>query len=208
MNFRRFPFFRHEPPVGAGWHPLVFDLFCEFEIILGAFVRDFEIERLDDRYGALRCIARFEANVPSELVEAARKAIAAAEDASRTTCEVCGGPGRIGEWKWHHEQALCPEHAIDAIFSSEPPNLPRSDIWKIVSPGPRRIRVADNNGVPLSRAEVERLLERAEQRVAAREARLRATKSKVRRRRLIEDGQADVIAREELGRFAFVAEWE
>jgi hypothetical protein len=97
MNFRRFPFFKHEPPVGAGWHPLVFDLFCEIEALLGSFVRDFEIERLDDRYGALRCIARFEANVPTDLVEAVRKAIAAAEDASRTTYEVCGGPGRIGE---------------------------------------------------------------------------------------------------------------
>jgi hypothetical protein len=194
--------------MGAGWHPLVFDLFCEIEAILGAFVRDFEIERLDDRHGALRCIARFEENVPTDLVGAVRKAIAAAEDASRTTCEVCGGPGRIGEWKWHHDQALCPEHAIDAIFNSEPPDLPRCDNWKIVSPGPRRIRVTDINGVPLARAEVERLLERAEQRFAEREARIRTTKSKARRRRLIEDGQSDVLTREELRRFAFVAEWE
>jgi hypothetical protein len=77
-----------------------------------------------------------------------------------------------------------------------------------VSPGPRRIRVADNNGVPLSRGEVEQLIERAEKRVAAREARIRATKSAARRRRLIENGQADAVTREELGKFTFVAEWE
>jgi len=208
MNFRRFLFFRHEPPVGAGWHPLVFNLFCEIKSILGDFVRDFEIERLDDRYGALRCIARFEGNVPTDLVEAVKRAIAAAEDASRATCEVCGGPARIAEWKWHHEQALCREHALDAIFHSDPPDLPRCDIWTIVSPGPRRIHVADNNGVPLSRGEVEQLIERAEKRVAAREARIRATKSAARRRRLIENGQADTVTREDLAKFAFIAEWQ
>lgn len=207
MDFRRFPFFRHEPPIGEGWHPLIFELFHQISEILGPFVRDFEIERLDDRFGALRCIPHFEEYIPPERVAAAQKAIEAAEAASRTICEACGDPGRVAEWRWDHQQALCRDHALDAIYSGIEPRLPACDTWRVVSPGTRRIRITDHNGGPIARAEVDRLIEDAERRIAGREARLRGTKSPARRRRLAEASQVDEITRDELGKFAYVAEW-
>jgi hypothetical protein len=208
MAFRRFPFFRFEPAVGHGWHPLVFELFYQISEILGPFVRDFQIERLDDRFGALRCIPRFEPNVPKERVAAVERAIAAAERASRTICEACGEPGRIAEWHDYHDQALCRDHALEAIFSVNPPKLADCDTWRVVSPGARRIQISDNNGVPISRVEVERRITDAERRITEREARIRATTSSVRRRRLAEAAQADEITRDDLGKFAYVADFE
>jgi hypothetical protein len=208
VDFRRFQFHHHEPAVERGWFPLVFDLFLEIEGILGPHARDFEMELCGERWGFLRCVVHFEKYVPTDLQDAVRIAIAVAELASGKICEVCGKPGKIADWRENTVQSLCREHALDMIFRTGNPELPGFDIWKVVSAEPHRFQITDNNGRRLLRDEVDRLIETATRRIAACETRARATKSAARRRRLIQSCVSDTITCRELGKFAFIAEWE
>jgi hypothetical protein len=94
----------------AGWRALVWQL-SEQLMPLGVVV-----DQVKEKFGRLRVSLTTGTVVAYQLIERA-------ETASRTTCQVCGGPGeerKIGIWMWTLCTACYEERRADQALQDRP----------------------------------------------------------------------------------------
>lgn len=91
----------HFDDVGPGWKPLLERLHGD----VSAFVPDYQVEQVKEKFGALRIYLRYpdDVNFPAENVH---ELLRAAEEESQRVCENCGQPGETQGPGWL--KTLCP----------------------------------------------------------------------------------------------------
>lgn len=85
-----FQAYGYEPPtwsgVGKGWFPILHEMLRELQSC-GAKVR---FDQVKEKFGTLRVYTSHQNSVVHEIIRQA-------EQCSRTTCEVCGEPGKLND---------------------------------------------------------------------------------------------------------------
>jgi len=85
--------------VGDGWYNLILKLSKKLEALPEA--DDLVVTQVKEKFGGLRFYVSAATDTVHNLIDAA-------EDKSRTLCEVCGGAGDIGGSSW--TQVRCEKH--------------------------------------------------------------------------------------------------
>lgn len=99
------------PPVGEGWHGLIFDALVKIDAIVRGDASKFHIEQIKEKFGELR----FYVTVNEEFREAVGAIEDEIESKSDSICEECGSSAEIHEYKsWY--KCWCPDHAAKFLF--------------------------------------------------------------------------------------------
>jgi hypothetical protein len=107
------------PTCGDGWRDLVERTVGRLsDAVAAAPVGSLTIVRIKQKYGALR-LYWSATGLPDETMAAVEEAVNLAEARSACTCEVCGEPGRLHDWKGWLATA-CPSHARGDVVPRQP----------------------------------------------------------------------------------------
>lgn len=90
----------HFDDVGPGWKSLLERLHVD----VTAFVPDYEVEQVKEKFGALRIYLRYPADTPA--LDMVQGLVHTAETESQHICENCGNPGETEGLGWL--KTLCP----------------------------------------------------------------------------------------------------
>jgi hypothetical protein len=117
MDFLRFQKFLDgedttdwKPPVGEGWHPILYAALRKIEARLGALAPSFQITQIKEKFGTLRFYYKLTA--PPEIADDVRKIVDEAERTTWNICEECGDVGRTAAWTGAWWTTRCVAHAL------------------------------------------------------------------------------------------------
>jgi hypothetical protein len=104
-----------KPPVGEGWHAMIFDALQKIDALVGGDASKFKIGQIKEKFGSLRFYCFVDDESAADEVFAIAEEI---EARSATMCESCGAPAQIhGYGGWY--ACLCPHHAMIEIERRE-----------------------------------------------------------------------------------------
>ncbi len=144
------------PPVGEGWHAIVYDLLSEIDKLAAEhIVLMFLVVQIKEKFGDLRVYYRVDPLVSDEVRQKLSQIVSRHTARGSSTCEICGVPGRIGSYFTGYYQALCPPHAI-VRMRSVAPIAPTNNVWnmRFTDDG---LKITDINGDIMTSSHLENL---------------------------------------------------
>lgn len=157
MDFRRFRKYLHgadqiadaawEPPVGKGWHPILYKAFREIDaIVLANAGTTFRVDQIKEKFGTLRFYIGVSGDI--SVCERLRGIVDAAEEATNLICEDCGDEGKTSNWTGGWWRTLCRRHAAEALAKGRG-KLPRFELWQLERHG-NEFRLIEYGGLPMT----------------------------------------------------------
>ena len=119
------------PPVGEGWHAIVYDLLSEIDkLVAEHIVLIFVVVQIKEKFGGLRIYYRVDPSLSDDVRQQISEIVNRHANRASSTCEICGAPGRIGSYFTGYYRALCRPHAITHL-RSDTPKIPKGKRWNI-----------------------------------------------------------------------------
>jgi len=164
-----------KPPVGEGWHGIIFDALVKIDAIVKGDPSKFRIEQIKEKFGAL-CLYNTADESVREQIDAIEQDL---DQKSEFTCEECGARAEIHDYQnWY--KCWCPAHA--AKFISEHKIVLGARGWKLGKIGERVALIDKETGAELGDAKFKEIDTRVEANRATRkresDAGLRVSKVK------------------------------
>ncbi len=132
-----------------GWAQTIARLLTELEAATGP--HKFRIDEIKEKYGSLRVEIEPADTVPAEVVAAAEKLVAEAEEKSECICIDCGVPAMQHEWNMHWIVPCCPAHARARAMAAT--KYYSGLGWRLTPD----FEIVDEAGLPLSSAKIRAL---------------------------------------------------
>lgn len=143
-----------QPPVGMGWHGVIWDIFTDIDQIIGdTSLQNFTVVQIKEKFGGLRFQYCLDESAPDDIKRKISEVVRKHTQRADTLCELCGASGRVGGYFSGYYQTLCRPHAIVRLRTS-PIKLPSYESWK-VHLHKDSVAVTDQKGTLLTRLGLE-----------------------------------------------------
>jgi hypothetical protein len=151
-----------KPPVGEGWHGLIFDALVQIDKIVGGDATRFRIDQIKEKFGSL-CLYH---TADESVREALDKIEIDLENRSETMCETCGEKAKIYSYSsWY--KCLCPTHGAEILFEGEGFKKLSGTGWKLGKIDARVVLIDKSSGGELGDEKLREIDARVEANAAA-----------------------------------------